>query len=701
MVVATGMHTELGQIAELLQQAEPRKSTALQLQLDSLGRVLIIATVAIIALLFVVGLQRGVPTLELFMNSISLAVAAVPEGLPTVVTVALSLGVHRMARRRALVRKLSAVETLGSTSVICTDKTGTLTAGEMTVRTLYVAGKEYQVTGQGYATDGQIWLDGKAVEMRSDPGLQQLSSILVGCNSAHWVQKENLWQAVGDPTELALLIAGMKAGLSQTQVELDAPKHTEFPFDSDRKRSSVLRSMPDGVLRSFTNGAPGGLLQQSSKMYHPDGNIDLTDDLRDSILGVTSTMASQSLRVLGSAYRDFPSNVQGELHPGELDPQSIECDMVFVGLAGMYDPPRPEAMDALARCRNAGIRVIMITGDHPETAVAIARELKLESQVAAVAGAELDRMSDTELTDRSQDISVYARVTAKNKLRIVRELQRGGDVVAMTGDGVNDAPAIQGADIGIAMGKGGTEVTKQAADIIITDDNFATIVAAIEEGRGIYENIRKTLQYLLAGNTGELLLMLICVVIGLPAPLMPIHLLWINLVTDGLPALCLATDNNHSDTMKRGPRKADEKLTNASFVWTMFVTGILTAGVTLVVFLYTLRISDIEHARASAFTVLVFAELMRALGARSSHLPVWKINPILNWYLIAVICASIAMQFASLQIPILGSFLKTPYIAPEGCLVLFAAGCIPMLVLEMMKVVVPSKHASSNEVPAT
>ena len=705
VVVATGMQTELGQIAELLQQAEPRKSTALQLQLDTLGRVLIIATVGIIVLLFAVGLQRGVPSLELFMSSISLAVAAVPEGLPTVVTVALSLGVHRMARRRALVRKLSAVETLGATSVVCTDKTGTLTAGEMTVKTLYVASQEYQVTGQGYATDGQVQLEGKTVSIQSDEGLRQLSSILVGCNSAHLVQKENLWQAVGDPTELALLIAGMKAGLGQAQLELDAPKHAELPFDSDRKRSSVLRSMPDGALRSFTNGAPGGLLQQSSKMYHPDGNVDLTDELRASILGVTSKMASQALRVLGSAYRDLPSNAMqainsGELNSGELEPQSIERDMVFVGLAGMYDPPRPEAMDALSRCRDAGIRVIMITGDHPETAVAIAKELKLDSQVAAVTGAELDRMSDMELTERSQSISVYARVTAKNKLRIVRELQRSGDVVAMTGDGVNDAPAIQGADIGIAMGKAGTEVTKQAADIIITDDNFATIVAAIEEGRGIYENIRKTLQYLLAGNTGELLLMLTCVVIGLPAPLMPIHLLWINLVTDGLPALCLATDNNHSDSMKRGPRKAAEQLTNASFVWTMLITGVLTAGVTLVVFVYTLQVSDIEHARASAFTVLVFAELMRALGARSSHQPIWKIKPIVNWYLVVVIGASIAMQVASLQIPMLGSFLKTPSTTPESCLVLFAVGCIPTLVLEMTKMLLPSKQASFNEAPA-
>jgi Ca2+-transporting ATPase len=615
------------------------------------------------------------------MNSISLAVAAVPEGLPTVVTVALSLGVHRMARRKALVRKLSAVETLGSTSVICTDKTGTLTVGEMTVRSLYVAEKTYEVSGQGYSPDGQVSLRGKTINALEDVALRQLASICVGCNNSHLVQKGDSWQAIGDPTEAALLVMGLKTGVTLKQVDLDSPKQSEIPFDSDRKLSSAIRLMSDGQLRSFTNGAPGAVLNLSTHLYHPNGNLILTDEHRHKIMTLTSTMASQALRVLGSAYRDFSSNI-----PEQIDSHSVERDMVFVGLSGMHDPPRSEAIEALAQCREAGIRVVMITGDHPATAMAIARELKLDSIVAAVTGVELDKMSVTDLASRVGEISVYARVTARNKLRIVQELQKAGAVVAMTGDGVNDAPAIQGADIGIAMGKAGTEVTKQAADIIITDDNFATIVAAIEEGRGIYENIQKTLQYLLAGNVAELLLMTVCVVVGLPAPLMPIHLLWINLVTDGFPALCLATDNNKSDAMTQPPRDASEKLTNASFVLTMVVTGMLTTAVTFAVFIYTLRTSNIEYARSSAFTVLVFAELMRALGARSRTLPLWRMKPIVNVQLVVVMAISIVVQLWSLKSPILGSFLKTTDTSVQACLLLFSLGCLPMLVLELWKV---------------
>ena len=680
VVVATGPHTELGQIAELLRSSSGSRATPLQIQLDSLGRVLFWATVAIVALLFVLGLLRNAKVFDLFMSTISLAVAAVPEGLPTVVTVALSLGVYRMARRRALIRKLSAVETLGSTSVICTDKTGTLTVGEMTVEAMYVGGQRYDVAGQGYSPEGSISLGAEKIDVHADVALQKLASVLIGCNNSHLAQKKDQWEAIGDPTEAALLAAGIKAGGNQAQLDNDTPRLLEFPFDSDRKRASVLRRMQDGQIRSFTNGAPGRLLQLSTHVYQPDGNIELTQELRDSILHVASDMASQALRVLGSAYRDLEIS-----KPEELDAQSVEKDMVFVGLSGMHDPPRLEVMGALARCRDAGIRVVMITGDHPETAMAIARELKLDTSLAALTGADLDKLSESDLEGRSRDISVYARVTAKNKLRIVRELQKNGAVVAMTGDGVNDAPAIQGADIGIAMGIAGTEVTKQAADMIITDDNFATIVAAIEEGRGIYENIRKTLQYLLSGNSGELLLMAICVIAGLPSPLMPIHLLWINLVTDGLPALCLATDSTHTDAMKRAPRNASEKLTNASFVWTMIATGLLTASVSLLAFLYTLQTSSIEYARSSAFTVLVFSELMRALGARSSTLPMWRMVPLVNLQLGAVIAISIAVQFWSLSSQTLGTVLKTPSTSVQGCLVLFALGCLPMLVLELAK----------------
>jgi Ca2+-transporting ATPase len=366
----------------------------------------------------------------------------------------------------------------------------------------------------------------------------------------------------------------------------------------------------------------------------------------------------------------------------------VERDLVFVGLSGMYDPPRQEAKKAVATCRAAGIRVVMITGDHPHTATAIAREIGTASDDdLAIAGVELDKMSDDELRKRTPTIAVYARVTAEHKLRIIRAWKANDAVVAMTGDGVNDAPAIKGADIGIAMGKSGTEVTKQAADMIITDDNFATIVAAVEEGRGIYANIRKTLQYLLAGNTGELLLMTICVVVGLPTPLLPIHLLWINLVTDGLPALCLATDPIEPDVMKRHPRRRSERITNGSFLRTMFLTGFLTAGVAFAVYYYILRAGTTETARASAFAVLVFAELLRSFGARSDTKPIWRISLFTNVNLVVVVALSFGLQVWSQHNATLGRFLRTSYMPFTDCLLLLAVGAIPLLLLEMVKVV--------------
>ncbi|MBS1212721.1 MAG: Calcium-transporting ATPase (modular protein) [Proteobacteria bacterium] len=551
VVVATGMKTELGRIAGLIEEASAEEKTPLQQKLNSFGRILVWAALSIVVLLFGLGLLRGTKPFELFMTSVSLAVAAVPEGLPAIVTVALAFGVLRMSRRRALVRKLAAVETLGSTSIICTDKTGTLTIGEMTVRALYVAGKNYSVTGEGYGPDGDIrFEDRKAEEPHLGP-LRELATILLGCNNAHLlIGKDGTWKTVGDPTEGALLAAGAKAGGDRKRIEEELPKQHEFPFDSDRKRSSVIRRMPDGKLRAFINGAPDPLLDRCTHIYTGEGVRPLTAQDRELILEQNSVMARQALRVLGSAWRDLNNTP-----PDDMTADMVELDLVFVGLTGMYDPPRPEAKAAIAKCHAAGIRVVMITGDQPDTAMAVAREIGLAStDEEAIAGIELDKLSDDALRTRAAKIAVYARVTAEHKLRIIRALKANQAIVAMTGDGVNDAPAITGADIGIAMGRAGTEVTKQAADMIITDDNFATIVAAVEEGRGIYDNIRKTLQYLLAGNTGELLLMTVCVIIGLPTPLLPIHLLWINLVTDGLPALCLATDPIDPDVMKRHPR---------------------------------------------------------------------------------------------------------------------------------------------------
>ncbi|MEQ1752125.1 MAG: cation-translocating P-type ATPase, partial [Prosthecobacter sp.] len=464
--------------------------------------------------------------------------------------------------------------------------------------------------------------------------------------------------------------------------EKEMPKHHELPFDSDRKLSTVIRQLPEGKLRAFINGAPDVLLEHCTGLYTSTGVRPMTDEDRQSITKQNESMAEQALRVLGSATRDLD-----HAEPVDLTADTVEHDLVFVGLSGMYDPPRQEAKDALSKCRDAGIRVVMITGDHPETAAAIAREIGITTDdEEAITGVDLDKMSEDELKQRAPKIGVYARVSAEHKLRIIHAWKANDAVVAMTGDGVNDAPAIKGSDIGIAMGKAGTEVTKQAADMIITDDNFATIVSAVEEGRGIYDNIRKTLEYLLAGNTGELLLMTLCVIIGLPAPLLPIHLLWINLVTDGLPALCLATDPIDPDVMKRGPRHRFERITDRHFLQTMFLTGILTAGVAFVVYYYVLQTKNTEEARTASFTVLVFAELLRSFGARSESKPIWRIPLFTNINLVIVVAISFGLQLLSQHNAMLGHFLKTSFMSWSDCLLLLAIAAIPMLFLEVVKV---------------
>ncbi|HEY8160613.1 MAG TPA: HAD-IC family P-type ATPase [Methylobacter sp.] len=682
VVVATAMNTELGRIAGLLDDAEADQDTPLQRKLDVFGRILVWAALAIVALLFGLGWLRGIKLTELTMTSISLAVAAIPEGLPAVVTVALSLGVLRMARRRALVRKLPAVETLGSTNVICTDKTGTLTAGEMTVRALYIANQCYEVSGEGYGPDGEVRFEGNKATAQHAAPLLELANVILGCNNAHLVHDDGTWKVVGDTTEGALLVAGIKAGGDRERIERELPKYHEIPFDSDRKRSTVIRRMPDGKLRALINGAPGELLERSTRFYTPAGMNPLTEQERGQIQAQISAMAQQALRVLGSAYRELDNEPSAD-----LTADAVERDLVFVGLSGMYDPPRQEVKEAIAKCRSAGIRAVMITGDHPHTAIAIAREIGLAAAGdMVISGIELNRMPEQELRLRAPKIAVYARVTAEHKQRIIRAWKANDAVVAMTGDGVNDAPAVRSADIGITMGRTGTEVTKEAADMIIADDNFATIIAAVEEGRGIYANIRKTLQYLLAGNTGELLLMTLCVIIGLPTPLLPIHLLWINLVTDGLPALCLATDPIDPEVMKRRPRSRSENITDHGFLRPMLLTSFLTATVAFAVYYSALQSETTETARTAAFATLVFAELWRAFGARSETKPVWRIPLLNNINLIIVVAISFGLQVWSQQNATFGRFLKSSYLPFTDCLVLLTLGALPLLVLELVKV---------------
>ncbi|WP_156964599.1 HAD-IC family P-type ATPase [Methylocapsa aurea] len=680
VVVATAMQTEIGAIATLVSEAGGKEETPLQRKLESFGRILLWATLAIVVLLFGLGLARGTPILELFLTSVSLAVAALPESLPAVVTAALSLGVMRMSRRRALVRRLASVETLGSTNVICTDKTGTLTVGEMTVRALFVAGRIYEVTGEGYGLEGETRFEGEATGEDDAARLRRMAEILIGCNNAHLELDNGAWKVIGDPTEGALLSAGYKAGGRKQDIERDLPRRCEIPFDSNRKRHSVLRLLPDGRERVLVNGAPELLLSRCSYIYSDAGVRPITDADRAQLAEQNATLAGKALRVLGSAFRDVDP-----LPPDRLTAENVERDLVFVGLSGLYDPPRPEAKEAVAKCHAAGIRVVMITGDQPRTAIAIARELGISKDAKALSGVELDQLTDDMLRERVPSISVYARVSAEHKLRIVRAWQANDAIVAMTGDGVNDAPAIKGADIGIAMGRGGAEATKEASDMILTDDNFATIVAAVEEGRGIYDNIRKTLHYLLAGNTGELMLMTVCVLIGLPAPLLPIHLLWINLVTDGLPALSLAADRVDPEVMKQRPRARRERIVDGGFIGRMLLTGALTAGVSFAAYLYALKSGTPELAQTYAFSALVFAELLRALGARSETRTLWRMNMRSNVNLLAAIAAPIIIQMGIQHNELLATFFGTKLISYREGLFLLAASALPLFVLEVVK----------------
>ncbi len=684
VVVATAMHTELGRIAAMITDAAPSKGTPLQQRLASLGRSLLWAAVAIVVLVFVLGLMRGTPLSELALSAVSLAVAAVPEGLPAVVTVALSLGAVRMARQHALVRTLSAVETLGSTDVICTDKTGTLTVGAMTVRLVSVDGRYFELTGEGYAPTGAVHRRDESAPPTSAEQtlLHALATVMAGCNQSQITEVNGVWSVIGDPTEGALLVAGGKLGIERSQVDTDMPVVCSLPFDSERKRSAVVRRRADGTHLALVNGAPGTLLDCCTHRLTANGPQPLTAHDRSAIVKRSTAMARQSLRVLGSARGEIGANL-----PDACTPETIERELTFVGLSGMYDPPRVEAKQAIARCRTAGVRVVMITGDHPETALAIARELGivLHAHETALTGPALEAMSDDELRRTVEHTRVYARVSAAHKLRVVRAWQAVGAVVAMTGDGVNDAPAITGADIGIAMGRTGTEVTKQAADLVMTDDNFATIVTAVRQGRGIYDNIRKTLQYLLAGNTAELLLMLVAVVAGLPMPLLPIHLLWINLVTDGLPALALAADPIDTDVMTRAPRPRAEHLANARFLWSMSFTGVLTAGVALAVYCTMLQRHPVDVARTWAFTVIVFAELLRAFGARSDTRSIWQFSPLSNRWLVGVVACSVAVQVLSHQWTILGEFLKTTPMSLPDAARLLLLGAVPLLILELVK----------------
>ncbi len=687
VVVATGMATELGKIAGLLEETEAPQ-TPLQRRLAELGKVLLGTVLGIVAVILVLRLLRGGDLLESFLLSVSLAVAAVPEGLPAVVTLVLAIGLQRLVRRNALVRELPSVETLGAVTVICSDKTGTLTRNEMTVREVVTGSAHFHVSGVGYEpsggfhhrrVEGQSGF-GESVEPQDWPDLMRAMRIAAWCGSARLSPRtdgEAGWQVVGDPTEGALVVAARKARVHAHERE----KHVlhEIPFDSERKAMSVVVRGADDSATMYTKGAPEVILGLCNREWR-HGRIEaLTAARRKEILHAAADMAHRALRVLALADRHHPSRHHESVRR--------EHDLVFVGLVGMIDPPRGEVGAAVQTCRDAGIKPVMITGDHPATALAIARELGIARELDRVlTGHEIDALDDAQLASIVAGVSVYARVSAEHKLRIVRAWKARGDVVAMTGDGVNDAPAVRAADIGIAMGVTGTDVTKEASDMVLTDDDFTSIVSAVAEGRGIYDNIRKCIHYLLASNVSEILIMLAAAVVGWPAPLTAIQLLWLNLVSDGLPALALGLEPPERDIMRRPPRPPRERIITREGGLRMLAHGTLMGVVGVAAFAYSHGTTgDVHRARTTAFCTLALTQLFFSFACRSQRFTLPELGLFTNPYLFAAITASALLQFTVATLPLLHPVFDIPAQPGADWLHILPFALLPVTVVELAK----------------
>ncbi|WP_265446509.1 calcium-translocating P-type ATPase, SERCA-type [Acetivibrio straminisolvens] len=667
VVCSTGMMTEMGKIADMIQNIETEQ-TPLQKRLDSLGKYIAYGCLAICAIVTITGILRGEKLFTMFLSGISLAVAAVPEGLPAIVTISLALGVQRMYKRNALIRKLPAVETLGCASVICSDKTGTLTENKMTVRKIYTNGGFVEVKGSALSSEGEFISAKRKIDPKSSDSLRLSLEIGVLCNNASMVRlkekrplekitslipRTEKWELSGDPTEAALLVVGAKGGCLQEALNESYIRIDELPFDSDRKCMSVICENDKGEVFVFTKGAADVIIEKCSKLYTSKGIADLNEAGVKRVLKANDGMANEALRVLGVAFKRLDSK--------NYRHSDVEKDLVFAGLIGMIDPPRKEALDAVRKCKLAGIKPIMITGDHKITAAAIARELNIASEGDRVlTGAQLEQIDDRKLEEVVDKVSVYARVSPRHKLRIVKALKKLGHIVAMTGDGVNDAPAIKEADIGVAMGLTGTDVTKEASSMILRDDNFATIVAAVEEGRVIYNNIRKFIRYMLSCNIGEVLTMFVGTLIGLPLPLLPIQILWVNLVTDGLPAIALGLEPAEKDIMLRPPRGAKENIFSNG-LWQLIVfRGALIGFSTLAVFASILNFtSNVHVARTAAFVTLVITQLIHVFECKSERKNIFEIPFFNNIPLILAVMCSLIMILGVVYVPLFQEVFKT------------------------------------------
>jgi Ca2+-transporting ATPase len=719
IVVSTGMNTQLGMIATMLQQVE-EEQTPLQRRLDQFGKILGWATLVICGLVFVIGVIRFIlepgtadffspealeTFTELFMIAVSLAIAAVPEGLPAVVTISLALGMREMVRRHALIRKLSSVETLGSASVICSDKTGTLTQNEMTVTSIWGDGDFISVTGSGYTPQGEFLKDSEPVNIKDLPVIKTALWLGTLNNDAQLEPAgeqdgRDVYRMIGDPTEGAILVAALKTGASIDALNQSYPRAQEIPFDSVRKRMLTIHAVDspededispmngeDGQRDLFfidVKGAPDVVLGLCTHvMTGNDHNEPLTEALREEILAANDTMTNDALRVLGVAYRTVTAM------PDEINSEALEDDLTFVGLIGMIDPAREEVADALNTARDAGIRTIMITGDYPNTARAIAEQIGLLRPGRNVmTGADLNKLSDEEMVENVRITDVYARVSPEHKMRIVDALRANQEVVAMTGDGVNDAPAIKRADIGIAMGITGTDVAKGAADMVLTDDNYASIVSAVEQGRVIYSNIRKFVYYLLSCNAAEIMVIFLATLFGWPIPLTAIQLLWLNLVTDGAPALALGTEPGDPDIMERPPRPTNEPIINKHMQIGILVQTIAITAVTLGAYAigYYFEPEHAEFAQTMAFVTLSISELFRAYTARSEFYPLLKIgvfkNKLMNW----AVLGSLVMIFLVIYVPFLQPIFNTAPLGIAQWLEILPLVLIPSIAAELTKV---------------
>jgi Ca2+-transporting ATPase len=665
------MDTEFGGIARMLQTIE-RGKTPLQLGLDKLAMTL--ARVALVLVLLVVGLGliRGQPFLEMLLFGAALAVAVVPEALPAVITISLTLAAQRMVKRNALIRRLPATETLGSVSVICADKTGTLTKDEMTVRRVFVAGRMLDVSGAGYEPVGDYSCDGARVE--PPPALIETLRAGVLASDADIVRSETdgQWQLRGDPTEGALVVAAVKVGVRRQELERQFPRVNEIPFTSESKRMTTLHQTPDGTL-AYAKGAPEIIIASCTRQLRPAGETALDSAARETLLAVAQQLAGDAMRVLAVARR------------ADATLENAERELTFLGLIGMIDPPRPEAKAAVRTCKQAGIKPLMITGDHPLTAQAIARELGILSDGSTVTGPELESTDDAELDRQIETTQVYARVSPAHKLRVVTALQRQGHSVAMTGDGVNDAPALKKADIGVAMGITGTDVTKEAAEITLTDDNFASIVSAVEEGRAVFGNIKKYLMYLLSANLGEIGLLLGATLLGKPLPLSAVQILYVNLATDGLPALALSVDPAEPDLMGRRPRRRGEGIFTKRVVSLIAVGGTWSTLITLGLFSWALSTErTLAEAMTMTFATLVLIEFFKAYSYRSDRHSVLA-RPFANRWLNLAVVWELVLLALVVNVPLLQQAFGTTGLPPSDWAIAAGLAFTVVPVLELAK----------------